>query len=144
MFVFFCFESFVFLLQLHDDINIHRFFRVLRIMINSIFILHVSTCILTHSINKLPLLIDHGQGANSVFPSNFKVISTKAGCNMYDTRTIFSGNEVTDYNTECIPIIRLGIWEELFIADPFQFCSTEFSDHLERNGFLSRFILIKA
>ena len=59
--IFFCFEGFVFLLQLHNDIHIHAVLTIDGILVRIIFILDVAAGKLTHFFGKHPLFVDQGQ-----------------------------------------------------------------------------------
>ncbi len=60
---------------------------------------------------------------------------------MYHAGTVFGGYEITGNHPEGVTVVRLGVRQQLLIADPFQFCTLELFNDLAGDIFLAFFVV---
>src|SRR6202035_4203970 len=101
MFVFFYFESTVFLFQLYADIHIH-------IHVHGIVpvIFYKSSAEFINPVYKFAFLINKCKDPESVFLTDFKIIRSKSRRRMNDAGSFFRSNKISRNDSEWICIRR--------------------------------------
>src|ERR1044072_20370 len=102
--IFFYFKGAVLFFQLHSDINIHVF-----IVFLVFIVLYITAAELAYAVQELALPVYQGQDADAVFLAYAVIVCTKGGSGVYDTGTIFCGDEVAQQYAEASSFLVLHV-----------------------------------
>ena len=138
MLVFFDLKGFVFLFEFDGDAFVYTKVFVASLLLGfrgfffiaEIGFFDVFTGEVGYTIQELAFFIYQCECADAIFAGCFKIVSSKAWCDVNDTGTIFCRYEVADDYSEGIAFFGLCIGKELDVAGTFKvgaFLGIEFS-----------------
>ena len=138
MLVFFDLKGFVFLFEFDGDAFIYTEVFVAPLLLGfcgfffiaEIGFFDVFTGEVGYTIQELAFLINQCECADAIFSRCFKIVCSKAWCDVHDAGTIFCGHEVADDYSEGIAFFGLCIGKKLDVAGTFKvgaFLGIEFS-----------------